>query len=355
MRGYDGRFKDHGNNHNTLDNIARLVGVLSGTSMASVSGFDGTAVVSVGGFGTAPYSFQPKVKKGTGTHKLIENAQRDPFLANHPLVCADRSIRKVMWVPIHDDTGKLIGSLLSLNPKFTPQRTRNQVMARLLDLAQAIKSTVETTRHKMLWPEENSFNQANSFSEPKPAGLLHKTPESTEPLSSFLLETLVKRPQLRQRGDVGYTIVRQWRKPIKRYQIDALKALKANPAPAFVDQICVELAQGLQRQFGHSAIASVVPVPCGHSRKEDCLSVLIARRLAASIDAEFCNAFAPQPRQGASHPKQSARLRKFEFAETPKSPTIIVDDIVSSGRHIEQAVKQLRSKTDVISALVWLG
>ena len=277
----------------------------------------------------------------------------------HPLVSSDRNIRRAVWVPVSDSEGTLIGSLLSLNPKYTRRRTRNQILAKLLDLARAIRVNLVATRRKMMQSDEDLDLPAWELSEPNSTRFAYRADDvladRSDPVSKFLQNTLVCRSQLRHRGNVAYTVIRQWRKPIERYQMDALKSLKNNPPLDFVDRIAEDLENGLRRQIGNSKVASVVPVPCGHSKRSDCLSVLIARNLAARIGSEVCEAFLPQHRDGVSHPKQSARLRKYKILEIPKSPAVVIDDVATSGRHIEQAVEQLRGKADVVSALVWLG
>ena len=56
------RFREYKIYQNELDNVARLIGELSHSSMACVNSYDGATVTSVGAVGMAPFSFRPKFK-----------------------------------------------------------------------------------------------------------------------------------------------------------------------------------------------------------------------------------------------------------------------------------------------------
>lgn len=177
-----------------------------------------------------------------------------------------------------------------------------------------------------------------------------------EASAQFLSETLVKRQSLKSRNGVAYVTLRTWRRPIKEHQIRALAALKAYPHPTFVSQVANEIVAAAKTLFGTRS-ACVVPVPCGHSRRTDCLSVQLARETANQLKRPFVEIFSPQFRAGASHPKQSAKLPPLKFAQgvAPVGNIILIDDVATSGRHIEQAVNALSERAEHVFALAWIG
>ncbi len=176
-----------------------------------------------------------------------------------------------------------------------------------------------------------------------------------EPAGQFLFSTLVKRPAVRSRNGVGYVIVRSWRTVIKQHQVLALRAVKADPPSSLVCLIGEELAQAVGSVFGESRIANVVPVPCGNSGCNECLSTRISANVATRLGARYLAALTPQKGSGRSHPRKSARLSAFEVVRKPTGVTLVVDDVASSGRHLELAVQALRSGDTPVLAVAWIG
>jgi hypothetical protein len=118
----------------------------------------------------------------------------------------------------------------------------------------------------------------------------------------FLMDTLVKRRVIRQRKTVNYLALRGWRQAIRDYQIKALKALKQNLPPEFPKAIAHEIAAEVESLFGKAGFKAIVPMPCGHSSEDSCLSLEIARSLGAELSLPVIQAFVPQPQKGSSHP-----------------------------------------------------
>lgn len=90
--------------------------------------------------------------------------------------------------------------------------------------------------------------------------------------SEFLLKTLVKRVVVREVGGVAFMTARTWRAPVKDLQIKSLRILKQSLPPRFVEEAGRDLAAAARKLNGDRAFSFVVPVPCGHSGREDCFS-----------------------------------------------------------------------------------
>ncbi|HEV2099279.1 MAG TPA: phosphoribosyltransferase [Stellaceae bacterium] len=69
----------------------------------------------------------------------------------------------------------------------------------------------------------------------------------------------------------------------------------------------------------------------------------------------FVQIFADRPRNGTSHPKQSAMLPPLVQIAAPPKSAILIDDLATSGGHLEQAVLALRQLGVAASAVAWIS
>jgi len=175
------------------------------------------------------------------------------------------------------------------------------------------------------------------------------------PLTRFLDETLIRSQRLHQRRDTSYVAIRRWRSAIKPHQIAALRALKSDVPDAFVAGIAAELASAVRTVYGSPKHCVVVPVPCGSSGP-NCLSCRLAHALAATLSLETSEAFAPLVSKGkSSHPKKNASRARMRLTEEFDRPVILVDDVATSGSHINEAAKLLRASAPSVWPVVWIG
>jgi predicted amidophosphoribosyltransferase len=173
-------------------------------------------------------------------------------------------------------------------------------------------------------------------------------------VEQFLLETLLHQPRMLRRRNRRYFGVRSWRKSIKRFQIDALKALKMRGSVPFVDAIASELAGIVREIYGDVGNAIIVPVPCGHSGP-GCLSCRIARRMADLMQVDFLEAFELIEVKGSSHPATNGRRPKMKLIESISRPVILVDDVATSGAHLEEAANLLGQSSPNVWPIAWIA
>lgn len=175
------------------------------------------------------------------------------------------------------------------------------------------------------------------------------------PSLEFLMDTLVKRPSMRIRNGVPYLTLRSWRSPLKEFQIKAIQHLKKHDLTVFSKRIAEDIAANLGTLVGAGAFRYVIPMPCGHSKRTDCLSVMIARQLAERLGIKVVEAFEHQQLSGKSHPKENVTRPPLLLKKIVKEPAILIDDVATSGAHIEEATKLLQQHCSAVMPIVWIS
>ena len=170
----------------------------------------------------------------------------------------------------------------------------------------------------------------------------------------FLLDTLLLRSRVRSRNGISYYALRTWRKTIKTEQIAAIKAIKAGPHHPLEAQICDDVIHWIGSTFGAKRFAAIVPVPCGHSG-DDCLSLRAAQRLGAKLGIPVVEAFAPLAVTGSSHPKTNRTRPRMRLRQDLSGDILLFDDVATSGSHLEEATKLLRSERNSVTAVAWIA
>lgn len=198
-----------------------------------------------------------------------------------------------------------------------------------------------------------NWQERNSFSDVKTPFAFEQI-ESKGVVSDFLINTLQKRSRFAQRTGQSYLVVRSWRKPIKPYQISALRALKRDVCPTFVAQVADELTDTVKKIYGDSVIGAVTAVPCGHSG-EGCLAEQIAVAVSKNLGVPYKKMFECIPIKGSSHPKTNGRRPPMQLIDTVDCPILLVDDVATSGSHIEEAATKLREHAPAVWPIAWIA
>lgn len=173
-------------------------------------------------------------------------------------------------------------------------------------------------------------------------------------VSAFLLSTLIRQKRLLRRGPVAYHALARWRSAVKDTQIAALKALKRDPSDLFLSAVADEMVTAIGTLYGRKTFQAVTHVPCGNSGP-GCLAAKLAKRVAERLDVAFIDAFDVLPPSGGSHPRGNARRASMTLREAPTVPVLLIDDVATSGAHIEEAAMLLRATAPAVLPLVWIA
>jgi predicted amidophosphoribosyltransferase len=169
-----------------------------------------------------------------------------------------------------------------------------------------------------------------------------------------LLGAILYRPMVFRRNDIGWIAACAWRARAKVYDVAALKQAKRALDPRLIGEAADLLAALILQLQGDGAADAITCVPCGHSRRPDCLGKRIAQAVADGLGLPFLQIFADRPCSGVSHPKEFAKLPPLEQVAEPLPSMILVDDLATSGWHVEEALTTLRNLGASASAFVWI-
>jgi len=168
------------------------------------------------------------------------------------------------------------------------------------------------------------------------------------------LGSLVARPAVRCRNGVAYLSARSWRAGTKDADLADLKRWKARRAPEEISAAAGEVAVFLRELIGGWP-GVVSNIACGHSRCEDCWGKQLARETARLLEAPFVKLFEDRFVSGSSHPKEFDRLPPLQWREQPDRPVLVVDDLATSGWHMEEALTLIRAVGQPAMGIAWIA
>lgn len=170
-----------------------------------------------------------------------------------------------------------------------------------------------------------------------------------------LSEKLTRRPALRHRNAVAFITVRSWRAASRGDDLRAFKQEKRAAVSALLSTAADDVAAEVAALLAPGPGWSVTCIAGGHSRSPDSWGKRLARLVAARLALPFVQRFADRPVAGSSHPKEFRRLPPLVWHQAPDGPVIVIDDVVTSGWHMEEALGMIRSSGHVAVGFAWIG
>jgi hypothetical protein len=181
------------------------------------------------------------------------------------------------------------------------------------------------------------------------------TPEPQPEAQRSPLGGLAYRPALYRRNQVSWCSVRSWRSDVKRADTAQLKLCKMVVDPQVIAAAAQEIAELLRLLFGHISGWVVTSVACGHSRRPDCFGKQLGETVAERLRSVWAELFEDRFVAGVSHPKEFKKLPPLMLKSTPTTPVLVIDDIATSGWHIEEALGRLREQGVSAFGTVWIA
>jgi predicted amidophosphoribosyltransferase len=170
----------------------------------------------------------------------------------------------------------------------------------------------------------------------------------------FVLE-LPRAVSIRTRHDCKYFTLRAWKSNKKIHQIEFMKLIKLAPPKSFVRFVANEMSRFLSTLIGHNNKMIITSVPSGHSKTSNCLASILAQRIASNLKTNYVKLWLDRPMPGSSYPRPLSERPNLEWIVVPKLPVVIIDDIVTSGSHMEECLTAVRAVGVGALGLAWIG
>src|SRR5262249_25718880 len=144
-------------------------------------------------------------------------------------------------------------------------------------------------------------------------------------------------------NDVAWASVRSWRADAKPRDLAAVRLCQTAVDPAVIGAAAEEIAAALRLLLGGLLSGwTATSVACGHSRRPDCFGKRLAQAVAEALALPFGAVFDDRFVAGVSHPKEFRKLPPLQWVRRPDGPMLVIDDIATSGWHIEEALATIR-------------
>ena len=142
-----------------------------------------------------------------------------------------------------------------------------------------------------------------------------------------LLGSLVYRPMVFRRNDIGWIATCAWRSSAKADDLLALKRAKREIDRRLIEEAGQLLAALIRQLHGEGAADAITCIPCGHSRRPDCFGKRLAQCVAEILGLPFLQVFADRFCSGVSHPKEFIKLPPLEQIADPLPSMIVVSSL----------------------------
>jgi hypothetical protein len=161
-------------------------------------------------------------------------------------------------------------------------------------------------------------------------------------------------PAVRARNGVSYLTARRFSAQDRPGAIRAVKRLKAEAAEHETGLAAAEITLLWLKLTGNPGGWTVTNIAAGHSGGNS-IGARLAVAVAERLDLAYLQVWRDRPIRGVSHPKEFRRLQPLEMLARPIGATLVVDDVASSGWHLEEALTALRSLNLPAAGIAWIS
>jgi hypothetical protein len=149
-------------------------------------------------------------------------------------------------------------------------------------------------------------------------------------------------PAVRARNSVSYLTARRFSAQDRVNAIRSIKRLKADAGERETGLAAAEIALLWLRVSGNPGGWTVTNIAAGHSGGNS-FGTRLAVAVAERLDLAYLQVWRDRSVRGVSHPKVFRRLPPLDMLAKPIGATLVVDDVATSGWHMEEALTALRS------------
>ena len=367
-----------------LDNICRLAARITKSDIACiVFNIDDTRALICGAVGTNVLHLEGTVVVPSLDRRplmVCSDLKNTSWFQEHALASIAPFASSLIVLLIEDALLSAPHYLVLFNPRPSYQKN-TATLATLSELSRIARSLLSHGHGETQWASLESFVPAShdaslGLEESSPSLLPSATTPfskqnekleaaenvprqsveiSDDPLLLFLERSLIKRRSLSTRKSTTFVTLRTWRKSAKDTQINALKSLKLERSPHAIHGVASELVAAIVEMYSGIPFSAVIPIPRGHSDHENSFSVLLAEEVARLLSLPFHSPLVGRVKKGSSHPKERASFPAYKIQGTVSGSVLLIDDVVSSGAHMEKAILALKNAGAFPMAIAWIG
>ena len=161
-------------------------------------------------------------------------------------------------------------------------------------------------------------------------------------------------PAIRSRNGIAYLTARRFAAQNRLGAIRAIKRPKAEADDRETGLAAAEMALLWLRLSGNPGGWTVTNIAAGHSGDNSFgsrLAVAVAERLSLG----YLQVWRDRRIGGTSHPKEFRRLPPLDMLAKPIGATLVIDDVVSSGYHMWEALTALRALNIPAAGIAWIS
>ena len=283
------------------------------------------------------------------------NVQRESWFTSHPLSRINPSAKSAVIVAVPFQGQRKGYIALLLNSPKEPQFDA----AQLFQLAALAGAIIENHGHAELTEDQPiirvsqaiGFQESSAISEARIS-----EPQGEEAILAFLTRTLPKKPAIKSRDGVSFLVIRRWKSQLKDTQIAAMQGLKVSSQSSTAIFAATEIVEVITQLLPVSSFAAIVPIPGGSSGIANSLSVQIAEQVAFQLNLPLRKCLIAEHVQiGSSHPKKSYKLKPYTVEGKYNDRVLLIDDIATTGTHLEKASKALIKAGSQAVSVAWIG
>lgn len=169
------------------------------------------------------------------------------------------------------------------------------------------------------------------------------------------LGSLVPRRSIYTRNGIAWISMRAWSSKARQADVAAMRVAKQTLDASVIDAAADEIGHFIGKVFGQMEGWAVSTVAVGHSRRPDSFAVRLAEGVAAKVGLPFVKIFKDRFVSGTSHPKEFAKLPPLDMLTEVTQPLILIDDVATSGWHLEEALNCIRQRGVPAVAIAWIS
>jgi len=161
-------------------------------------------------------------------------------------------------------------------------------------------------------------------------------------------------PAVRARNGISYLTARRFSAQNRLGALQALKRLKASATDREDGLAAAEIALVWMLLTGNPGGWTVTNIAAGHSGSNS-FGARLAAAVANRLTLNYLQVWRDRPIKGVSHPKEFRRIPPLDMIAKPIGATLIIDDVATSGFHMEEAIKALRSLNIPAAGVAWIS